>query len=1086
MSQKRLARPVKAGARTRSRLLAGAGVLAFMLFWTTCGAPGARAMDQDVQDLVLEVRMGRALVTPATVILEHKNRYYAPLIDIAENFDFVITDSDISRGYVQGWYISEGNRFTVDRQKLEAYHNNERIPLSEMDFIDDPYGEGTDIYVEIGVFSKIWPEIRFSVDLASLTMNAESDATFPFMEKKEREARQKMLETRRALKAVKQKDLPYIDNPYGLISKPVVDIGTTTRWDNDEKQLTSQMTVNGAQDLAYMTADYGLTLERNAEGYQAPENLRLTLSRESTPGEELPLGIEKVELGDTRVNYRELVGSSAGGRGIYFTTNKKNSNREFDIITIEGNGPPGWQTELYRNNELIDFGIVDQGGEYRFEDVSTQYGNNRIRVVLYGPQGQIREDVKDYNFSSAMLRPGETSVTGGLVDSDKDFIPLSKQDDSTRPRGIAKSIVGAFGLNRNVTLFSAINQAPVDDHLETYGSAGVTFSAAGGYGQVETYKQANGGHAVDLRFLTEVMGFRVNLAHVSYNNFDSLKNDDGVSGKRHEQDVTLARSFQLPFGSLGLQFDANRIARKNGDNDLTIRSRQSLGRAGIQLTHQTVTRMFNQDHETTSGNLSANVRMRKWRFTGNMAYDYFPFARFTTGSVEARYQTADDFTVAVSLQNDFVQDLIGAGVQVGYDFKRFLASIDTNWREQEGVSVILRASTSLGPYGSSGGYNMVSESQRGLSPVRGHAYLDKNLNSTFDEGDEPIEGAQMNVGGRLSDEDSDETGYMVARKNTRSGLNNIELASSSLADPYHAPAVPGYSIALRPGTIPEIQFPVIETGAIDGTILDLNGEAVQGINIQLVDDKGNVAAVTQSAFDGFYTFEFVRPGTYTVQVDPAHNVHVPPETVTVVSDDLFASGVDLLLEQAQETDGASADAQAEAADLESFDAEFKATEEEAATEGLSDVEPQSGAESGGVAQPYHEAHNGTRTPAPHSIDSGLSAVVHRVRIGEHPDRLRLVMELSGPVAYKIQAGETPNEWILDIPGTAWDALTTWRVGDSPVIQNFETEALPGDNGAVIGTRIRFRADHAFGVAGQGLLPPDGKAGHRLYIDFGKS
>ena len=103
------------------------------------------------------------------------------------------------------------------------------------------------------------------------------------------------------MKAVKQKDLPYIDNPYGLISKPVVDIGTTTRWDNDEKQLTSQMTVNGAQDLAYMTADYGLTLERNAEGYQAPENLRLTLSRESTPGEELPLGIEKVELGDTRV-----------------------------------------------------------------------------------------------------------------------------------------------------------------------------------------------------------------------------------------------------------------------------------------------------------------------------------------------------------------------------------------------------------------------------------------------------------------------------------------------------------------------------------------------------------------------------------------------------------------------------------------------------------------------------------------------------------------------------------------------------------------------------------------------------------------
>ena len=1039
------------------------------------------AQEQDVQDLILEVRMGQAIITPATTILESQGRYYLPLVDIAENYEFVITDSDLTRGYVEGWYISEDNTFSVDREKKEAYHKGTRIELSDIDFIDDPYEENNELYLQLPIFNKIWPEITFTVDMASLQLRAESDTKFPFMERKERKQRQKIVAAQRETKVGPEKPLPYISNPYRLVGKPTLDIDSNTGWKSEERAVTGQLSLNGVQDLAWMTAEYGLTVDRDAEGFQRPDALRLTFSRETTPDAPLPLGLEKAEFGDTRLNYREIVGNGSTGRGVFVTTDRNDNNGSFDVITVEGNGPPGWETELYRNNELIDFGVVDERGEYRFEDVSTQYGNNRIRVVLYGPQGQIREDVKDYNFASTMLRAGEHSFEAGFVDSDRDFIRLS-DEDQTRPEGIARSFMGSYGLNRNLTAFASYNAMPTSDGDKSYVSTGVTFAAGGGYGQAEVFQQIGEGRAVDLRYLTELLGFRLNMVSSFFNKFESTASGFNQSAKKNEQSIVASRNFRLPFGSLGLQFDAERTRRINDTIEVSLRARQTLGSGGFQLTHQFDARLVDGHHDRTGGNFSTNIRMQKWRLRSGLNYTYYPETRFTGVDAELRYQTRDDFIAALRVNNDFVEDKIGVGGQLGYDFKKFLGSVDTNWREDAGWEVLLRASTSLGPYGEDGGYNMVSESQRSLAPVRGHAFLDHNYNSLFDEGDEALTGARLNIDGRPTLEESGETGYMVARSYDKPGTVNIALEKNSLDDPYYAPAHDGYSLAPRPGSLPTLDFPVIETGAIDGTIYGADsGDPVQGIDIQLVDDKGVVVMATKAAYDGFYTFEFGRPGAYTVRVDPALQVNVPPVTVTVASDELFASGIDLtLLGQVSEADGVltTADAQA-AADQESFDAEFEKALIEESAEGVTAVEPRSGAENGRVAQPYHETHNGTLMPAPHSSDGSLSAVVHRVRAGKHPDKVRLVMELSGPVNYKILPGSDQHELIIELPDVAWDALLN---GKSDVV-SYDAEALTDKDNKAVGTKLHLRSAQAISVQGQELLKPDGAAGHRLYIDF---
>jgi|GEM_PF-5339106 len=289
-------------------------------------------------------------------------------------------------------------------------------------------------------------------------------------------------------------------------------------------------------------------------------------------------------------------------------------------------------------------------------------------------------------------------------------------------------------------------------------------------------------------------------------------------------------------------------------------------------------------------------------------------------------------------------------------------------------------------------------------------------------------------------------------------------------------------MALRPGSMPHLEFPVVETGAIDGTIYAAESkDPVQGIAIQLVDADGQVVMTTEAAYDGFYTFEFVRPGTYTVRVDPALQVNVPPVTVTVAADELFASGIDLTLQgQVSAADGVlvTADSQA-AADQASFDEEFEKALVAESAEGVTAVEPRSGAENGRVAQPYHETHNGTLTPAPHSSDGSLSAVVHRVRAGKHPDKVRFVMELSGPVNYKILPGNDAHEMIIELPDVAWDAVIK---GQSNVV-SYEAEVFTDSAGKAIGTRLHLKSDKRMTADGQDLLKPADGAGHRLYVDL---
>lgn len=1013
--------------------------------------PAAYAQTGDawIDDLILQVVKSPYILSDSMIVIQEDTRFFVPVIELAEAMGFA-AESEQDRGFISGWANTEDNTFSIDVPRGEYVHKGEVFKLSPDDVMTgEEYDEADDdIYISIDVLNKIWP-VTLSVDFSSLNLLVESEEPLPFEAKMEREKKRELAQARKKYAPIRNLDLPLIDNKYKMFSLPAVDFETQYKWDHANKKMTGNNTLNGVMDLLGTSAEFTASSAYEEGRFKKPDSVRLTLDRKSHGDDDLPLGFNEVQGGDTRARLRDLIKTSVSGRGVVATTRSVEQTVEFDRITIEGNAQPNWEIELYRNNDLIDFGTVDTMGEYRFEDVQLQVGNNTIRVVLYGPQGQVEERSENYVISGGMVKPGEFDYEVAAVDADRPLIPVQLPSNS-KPQGIASSGYAAYGLNKALTLFTSLNRMPVEEingGMRNYATVGAMFSGLGGYGQLELYKDMQGGMAIDARYVTEFKGVHVNFQNALYNRFESPDAGYGDNAKKRETELQLNRNFRTGMGTLGLRLDVDNLKYYNGNSNSTISTQQSLGTGGLRVTNQTTTFLQGRAHQSSSGQIGVTSRIRKVSTRASLNYDLFPQKKFTSSNLEVRYTADNDFSAAIRAQRDFGSAQNGAGAQVGYDFGKILASMDVDWLERRGVEMTMRASTSLAPYGKDGSYIMSSDKLSRATPVRARVFLDHDMDGVFGEGDEPLPDSRIQVALRTSDDGADENGYVTAlRGGGADRLSSVQVDKTTLVDPYYVPEIPGYNTYPREGTIVDIDLPVIESGAIDGTVSRDDGEGVGGMKLQLVDAKGEVKMETQTAYDGFYTFDFVPIGTYTVRADPSYEVNVPPVSVTVASEELFAYGNDLqLLEQAD--GGETADDLSDATD------------------------------SGEVAQPHQVKEKTTLEPAPHSSDGAYKTIVKGVRIGEHPDKVRLVLDLSGPATYEVQA-EGDNVVVIDLPDTAWDALKLWHSDTNPVIADFTTHAREGGGSQLrISGRGRLKAtQHA------ALAPADG-LGYRLFIDL---
>lgn len=131
-----------------------------------------------------------------------------------------------------------------------------------------------------------------------------------------------------------------------------------------------------------------------------------------------------------------------------------------------------------------------------------------------------------------------------------------------------------------------------------------------------------------------------------------------------------------------------------------------------------------------------------------------------------------------------------------------------------------------------------------------------------------------------------------------------------------------------------------------------------------------------------------------------------------------------------------------------------------------------------TAQPPTTPHvtGGATAPAA----TGSSVTVNRLRLGEHQDKTRIVLDVSGPATYRYDLDNGENLLVIELPDAGWSGPTQWQSDKSPLLSSYAVYTANGG-----GSRIVIQLKKGTEVAYETVIKGDGTNDDRIVLDLKK-
>ncbi len=219
----------------------------------------------------------------------------------------------------------------------------------------------------------------------------------------------------------------------------------------------------------------------------------------------------------------------------------------------------------------------------------------------------------------------------------------------------------------------------------------------------------------------------------------------------------------------------------------------------------------------------------------------------------------------------------------------------------------LSAAVSLGHDPWSGSVTASPERRAARGRTAARVFIDENSNGRFDQGDLPLPQVQIQANRTRTKARTGAEGTVVIDDLPAYRDVNLSVYRNSIEDPYLVPAVEGLRLTARPGSSATIEFPMLRTGEIDGTVYRGGGvgaRGLAGVRLELLNAAGETVATTKTEFDGFYLFELVPLGHYRIRVSPDQLARLSlgrpiPQDATLSTDEPVVSGLDFTVPDAE-------------------------------------------------------------------------------------------------------------------------------------------------------------------------------------------
>ena len=828
------------------------------------------------EELILSVRLKNYILSEGIIAYQHQTGVLLPLGEMMSALEFAI-DVNPRTGIADGWFLRENRSFFLDAVKGELTILGEKQSYQKelVELHSD------DIYVDSLLLSE-WFPVDADVALSLSRVIISSREPLPLEERLEREKNQGRLGKGGQSKEI---PLPPLFSPYSLFSTPGIDVYLLTGYQdtNGGKSYDGSYNLFFAGDLLYMTGNIFVAGSKE----DALGSLRMTLERKDSNGGLTPLGLSEITIGDVFTPSIPLMVNSKSGRGVRLTNFPMEAIREFDRITLRDDLPIGWEVELYRNDSLIDAQTTpDENGRYEFENVSLLFGKNVLKLMFYGPQGQRREEVHTYNVGNGATPRGKHFFSLAVNQQDKDVFNSINENSGAIADPDDGKLRGVFeyqtGLTKRISLKADVSSVYLDGQRENFTRLGLLTSVFGAFTEVNAVSLIGGGHAAEIATQFDFLGLNTNIFHEHF--FPGFFSEEIQSGNDPVRDRTKL-SFNGAFSLLVLPrlsygLDLGYEKRESGEALLDFSNRLSGSIKGVSFTNNlTGQKALNTTSDSDlqlSGafllNTSDVFDIETLSLRGSMNYTIEPEQEFTSVSLTSDYDLNEDTGVRFGVNLQIAgEKAVNYSAGLNRDFDAFAVSVDSSYNDHGDFSIFMALNFSFDLKSKGEMSHFSRDKGAGEGVVLSRIFLDNNSNRIFDEGDEPVEGAQLNIGGRSSEEESSEGGFVRVGNLSAHRPVNVSLDARSLPDPYWISTVEGNQIIPRPGKVTRMNFPVSTTGEIDGTVYMGAGgklKEIASVRIQLLDEKGGVIRTEKTAFDGFYLFLNVLPGKYTLRIEP--------------------------------------------------------------------------------------------------------------------------------------------------------------------------------------------------------------------------
>lgn len=764
-----------------------------------------------------------------------------------------------------GWLFNETRTITIDREQNIVQIVNKRKTLSKTDIYDVP--EGWCINLEK---LSTWLGVELTPDLSNAVIILKSEEKLPFELAEERKERAGRVRPRSNFDISK---LPQAKDPYRLWRTPSVDVVASTGVQSGGGIGTTgdaRYEIFASGEVA--KASFDARISSNDQG--APDSVRVRLYRTDPKGALLgPLKATHVAVGDISTVSTALGAQNTAGRGAFITNRPIERPANFDRTTFRGELPDGWDAELYRNDQLIGFTASRGDGRYEFVDVALLYGQNRFEIILYGPQGQVKKEVKLIPVGLDSIPPKETYYWATVQDNGSDLFNLGEVGSAS-----SDGLRGGFGVERGInaktsiaaSIFTLRSLDQRQNQLElsvrrAIGPTLVEISGANDFGSNNAVRAQVLGQFGQTLFQLEAALLDEGFRSERYNT-----NTRELVRATLDQNVTIGRK------TIPLHFETSYDKDSNGNSSI-----EALTRTSFNINKLGVTNEFSWEKTNTANgfglpDLFENTvrlsgRLGKIRLRGEANFVLsggINGTGFQASQITADWRSGD--ASAFRAEIGYQAFTRRARVALGYtrNFKNVALTGQIEAASDGSVAAGLNLAFSLGPKPNGGGLRLASNKLASSGQAFATVFHDDNGDGIRQANEAVEKDVELTSGTAGRSDPTNGNGETIV-----DGLQPfqpilISIDTSTLPDPFVQPANSGVVITPRPGVAFEIALPLVSAGEISGVLVKEGGGLYTGVDLELVDKNEIVIKKTRSEFDGYFLFESVAYGQYKIRINP--------------------------------------------------------------------------------------------------------------------------------------------------------------------------------------------------------------------------